>query len=294
MNSFAHVKRAVLRAGELARQADLTSPHSRETTSYGVPATFFKAPADEKNEDTPAWNDALAKFHTASAKKNAQNLLGRKGRQSFPKWQQRLAFKVNAGARDFFSVSRLAYLPAGVRAACGAVPCGYSEVEGRHGCLRADMIVVDSLQRFHTAHADEAFLLHMLYIVARGLPVTTATCALKVQGHVRSLPRADVIEHAQLKLQKIEFLFENNFRRRHPEVLEAMSNCGGLAGSRWQIVGRFGDPRPAASGAEGSRRIGQLRVADLASFWDWLKSHRVVVNSKHARFFWRGEQPGQM
>ena len=47
------------------------------------------------------------------------------------------------------------------------------------------MVIVDELERLHSEHADLGWVLHMLYIVARGLPLATYSGALSVAGDMK-------------------------------------------------------------------------------------------------------------
>ena len=296
--SFTEAKRAVLRAAASARASAKRrrlDPSTR--TAYGVTAGFFMASPLEKKERTPAWNDALKKFDEQSKRMRVKNMLGRMGRSAMPKWKARPAF---VAASNLTYVRSLAYLPARDQAACGAVPVGYEERSGVQRCRYAHMVLFDSLERLDADVAEEEWVVHLLYIVAKGLPITTQACAARVGGQVRRLNLTEIIAHSPMKTLSVEFLLADRFRRQHPSVVSSLSACSALDGSEWRTVRDFSraparggaQPKaPARGGARGTKKKEQVRVDDLTSLWEWLKATRRMVNSQHVRMAWRKEKP---
>ena len=95
-------------------------------------------------------------------------------------------------------------MPEEDEAASGAIADGYEQISGIHACMTADLVILDDLARLHEEEADQRWVLLLLYIVARGLPVTTAATASSLRGHMRKLPVASVREHVPQMKRQIE------------------------------------------------------------------------------------------
>ena len=103
---------------------------------------------------------------------------------------------------DYSYIRLLAYLPTHNEAACGAVAAGYETRSGLHASKTAHIAIVDNLARLHSDHADLEWILHVMYIVARGLPLTTFASARAVHGDMRRIPVTSLREHEpQMKKQ---------------------------------------------------------------------------------------------
>ena len=312
-NSFAEARRGVLRAAERARAASVQKSriNPSEMTSYGVPAGVFQT---ETMKGGPMWNKALEQFTKHTLRQRARNLLSLAGREGLPKHKPRPGytgkpkFKPRPGytgkhsAESLSRVKRLAYLTEVDEAAGGAVAVGLQESRGLHRCREADMIIVDSLDRFHATGAELALVIDVLYLVARGLPLTTQACAARVSGRVQSLTPAEVMEHSPMKTFKTEFLLEASFRRSHREVKRAIRACCALPDSKWVLVEKFAPSRPGkggknskpASGGAPRRRAThqrQVLVSSLGTLWEWLQATRRIKNTKHAALWWRADTP---
>ena len=129
--------------------------------------------------------------------------------------------------------------------------------------------------------------MHILYMVAAGKPVTTYTCAARAAGDVRALPRSAILEHVQMMTIKVQFKLHKHFKQQHQNIYAAIQGCCAFDGSAWEIVKDFTCPPKA----RGKARPRQVHVDSVRTLWEWLKSTRRVVNSKHARMVWRNEVP---
>ena len=118
-------------------------------------------------------------------------LLSRFSRSAFPKFQLRES-TTQRTPPDYSYIRLLAYLPEHNEAACGALAAGYETRSGLHACRTAHIVIVDDLARLHSDHADLEWVLHVLYIVARSLPLTTSAVALSVNGDMKRIPVTSV------------------------------------------------------------------------------------------------------
>jgi hypothetical protein len=298
--SFAEARRGVLRAAAKARAASIRRPriNPSEMTAYGVPMGVVQAEPGETMPGTVAWNEGLKKFHAATLKKRHLNMLSRDGRSSLPTWKIRPAYTGGEKQTSFSHVKNLAYLPSRVEeaangAANGAEVSNYRERFGLHRCKEADMVVVDSLERFHATEAEEEWVVHVLYVVARGLLVTNLACANRVHGKVRRLKRDEVLEHCPGKELKTSFFFERAFKLSYPAVFTAVRGCCALTTSKWTITKEEFAAGAAANGARGGRQghQSQLRVDSLGTLWKWLLTTRRLRNNKDAALSWRAGRP---
>lgn len=291
--TFAGVKRGVLRAArDVTAAARLGAPVG--TTAYGVSADFFRAPLGEKKEKTSVWNAKLKRFSDDSKKKRLNNNLFRFGRGAFPKWKERSG---RLAATPYPVIHRVAFLPGYTAAACGAASTqaltdmGYSVRDGAERCENAQLVIIDSLERFHGSCPSAEWLAHLTYIVGNGITVTTAACCASVQGDVRKLRKSAFIEHRAASGENATFAFAEDFARRHPQVVAAVKACAAPAASKWRVEKRT---RGAASCATkkscASTKKVSIEVTGLDSLWQHLLLLRRVRNTKTAPLAWRGDR----
>ena len=185
--------------------------------------------------------------------------------------------------------------------------------QGEHGCKSADILVLDSLEVLHASTLPEKLLVGIVYVVFRGLPVTTAACAQRSEGHLKRLAKSDVLEHVPAKTKHVEIEFSISMQRQHPDVVQAVRNCCVMPGSNWRYVATkassrgeprkkkgaaSGDPptttRGSASGDQATNRrqkVDRVQFDSLLCFWEWLQPLRCVLNSSHAPLLWRQNVP---
>ena len=200
--TFADAKRAVIRASVRAKIP--RSDSSR--TEYGVTADFFKPPAGQVRGNSAAWSEGLQKFHRMSQAYKVKNrLLSTFNRSAFPPFKLRGSTKQRQPP-EYSYIRLLVYLPPHNGAACGALAAGYEKRSGLHACKNAHIVIVDDLARLHSDHAELEWALHMLYIVARGLPVTTFASARAVDGDMRRIPVTSLREHEPQMGRRVLFL----------------------------------------------------------------------------------------
>lgn len=301
--TFADVKRGVLRAAKRMTVAARRSAPEVQT-AYGVDAGFFRPPAGEKKETTSVWNDKLKRFSHDSKIKRSNNLLLRWGRGAFPKWKERSGRQAET---PYPVIYRLALLPGCTEAACGASPArsfkemGFCVQEGIDRCEKAQLAIVDSLERFHGLCPSAEWLAHFAYIVGNGITVTTAACCASAGGNARRLRRTEFVEHKAASEQDVTWAFAEDFANMHPEVVSAVKNCAARPTSKWSV-----EKRKAAGGARGTtsgsqRRQGQsggttkkkqerIEVCGLESMWQSLLLLRRVRNIKSAPLAWRSDR----
>ena len=299
ISTFAGVKRGVLRAARSVAAA-ARNGSTGSMTPYGVSARFLRAPLGETKERTSVWNDKLKRFSELTKTKKIANLAFRFGRSQWPKWKERsgcLALTPHP------VMHRLVFLPSYTSAASGAdsieslTKMGYQVQDGLGCCERAQLVIIDALERFHDPCPDAGWLVHLTYIVGRGITVTTASCCASVGGNVRRLARSDLIEHRPASEVDTTFTIGADFKRRHPQVVEALKDCADYANSKWRV--EKAKAPVAASGAlnrppeptrSGGRKKLHIEVTGLESCWQSILSLRRVRNIKTAPLVWRGDR----
>ena len=339
--TFKNVKKAVLRAAEqvteqmVPQQLGALPNEYGMATAYGVNCkTFFKPSYGEQIKKSGAWNKRLQRFSDHTQTKKSNNEMGRFGRHSIPKWKARCGC---AKTPDFPVFRRLVFMPEyTASAACGAVPetnytaKGYTIERGVHSCRFASLIVTDSMQRLHGPCPSQDLVICAIYIVAKGLPLTTVACANARGGDVRLIPHAHIVEHVPANIRRVDFSFHVDFKRQHSTVIEAVRNCCDGTDGKWKVVdfketarpcqGRSAarGPRgaqvacattPARGGAQGSAVIlpassgdGRLKsnrnkvcrceVSCMTDLWQCLQTLRRVKNHATAPLVWIKEQAG--
>ena len=188
--SFDAIRRSVLRAGDNVRTLMKEGKLSGETrTAYNVP--LERLWANTPKHLTSHWNQELKRFEDRTSLRRPGGL-SVSGRENFAKWKEILAYTRNHRTRDPSMYRLLAYIgqiSAAGGAYCTADPDGISEgigknlvntsstrrefLQGAHRCRKSHLVVIDALARLHEPPPNELLLVHLLYIVARGLLVTT-------------------------------------------------------------------------------------------------------------------------
>ena len=260
--TFAAAKRAVLRASVRAKK--LCSGAAK--TAFGVTADFFQQPASAGSGVDEAWELGLKKFQTLTRAYALRNRLLEKGRAGFPKVCPRPSTPAQ-GRTSFSSIRLLAYLPSHDTTTCAAVPDGYEIRDGMHACKTADLVVLDDLQRLHDDDVNLVWVIHLLYIVARGLPLTTHKCALALSGDLRKLKPPFVRDHKPLFENRILFLVSKKLNSESPAVASALRAIEEIEGSAWrvEVCEDVGDSVPATApfAARGAKQSG-TRVPAMA------------------------------
>ena len=155
----------------------------------------------------------------------------------------------------------------------------------------------------------------MIYITAKGIPLTTEASCCAVGGRLMRLQRTDFLEHVAADQTPTVFTMSKIMQDQHPEVYKAMRAACGAKGSKWQMEKR---PKTGVGSASGDRvgpRVvpsstssGQLKqkapasggaktfppnkpvdvdVPSLGSLWMKLQMMRRVRNTKDAPLLWR-------
>lgn len=312
--TFIDAKRGVLRAARRVVAAGRTvSPSAPERSAYAVAPDFFRAPRGERNEETQVWNERLKRFSALSKTKKLQNEKAQNGRHVIPKWKPRLG---RASLASHPTFQRIAFLPDCDAAACGAATkesfkeMGYSTLLGEHRCNKAQLVIVDSLERLSGSCPDEDWVIHATYIVAKGIMVATAAACQDAGGDPRKIRQSHFIQHIPATEQPVEFDFDEAFKRRHREVVEAVHEClggrwtvkkkkgkqtattarGGAPACGGAITDSLGSPAPA-SGAQtrgrGKKQLMVVPVGTLEHMWQLLQGLKKIKNSRGASVIWR-------
>ena len=329
-HTFTNVRRAVLRAAQHTRKAHETGQlQDSRMTAYGVRNDFFKRPQFERKEKTGAWNTKLGKFTLKTFKTSVVKKVERYGRYSHPKWVAKRAHSDKFHNFDAGVVRRVAAWCAGSQSikVAGSDHVG---VQREHSCNSADILVLDSLEVLHASTLPENLLVGMVYVVFRGLPVTTTAVMRGTKGVMVRLAKSEVMEHVPAKTQHVEIDFSISMERKHPDVVRAVRNCCVMPGSNWRYgvtkESSRGEPdkkkgsasgdhatnrkqtekggsasgdrssttRGSASGNNATNRkqkLVRVQFDSLQGFWEWLQPLRRVLNSSHAPLLWRENVP---
>ena len=157
----------------------------------------------------------------------------------------------------------------------------------------------------------------MIYITAKGIPLTTTASCCAVDGRLVRLRRSDFVEHVAADQTPTVFTISKALKDEYPEVHGAMRAACGAKGSKWQMVKRQETGVVPASGERGGRRVvpssassGQVRpkapasggakaspskkpvdvdVTSLCSLWERLQMMRRVRNTRDAPLLWRSD-----
>ena len=253
-------------------------------------------------------------------------LLAEHGRAAFPKLKLRQSTN-HRNPPSYSYVRLLAYLPEYNSAACGAMAAGYQTTSGFHACRTAHMVIVDDLERLHSDKADLEWVLHMSYIVARGLPLTTAAGALSVIGDMKRIPVTRLREHEPQMQRRVLFLITKKLNAECPALATGLRAIEQMSKGGWRVelTDEIGVPgqsvsataasgavcKKSSNGTSSTRRslkaaakpngrpasaakVVEVRVSDLATMWAWLQRNRRTVNANYTRMCWRHDLPSAM
>ena len=178
------------------------------------------------------------------------------------------------------------------------------------------MVIVGDLARLHSDRAELEWVLHMLYIVARGLPLTTWATARALRGDMKRVAVTSLREHEPQMIRRVVFLIDRALHGECPVLAAAIKGIAQIPSSAWRVKvtgGVGGQPAAPTGGVGGQpaaptpkaavKRRGrptaaakeeEVRVPDLASMWAWLRSNRKTVNAKYTRMCWSGDVPSSI
>lgn len=188
-------------------------------------------------------------------------------------------------------------------------------VEGKAPELAVCMFIHIVLRARVALFAFCSEVVHMIYITAKGIPLTTAASCWAVGGRLMRLQRSDFLEHMAADQEPTVFTISKIMQDEHPEVYKAMRAACGAKGSKWQMgkrpktgVGSASGDRvspqvvpssassgqlqqkvPASGGAKASppKKPADVDVTSLGSLWVRLQMMRRVRNTKDAPLLWR-------
>ena len=120
-------------------------------------------------------------------------------------------------------------------AASGAMAVGYETESGLHACRAAHMVIVDDLGRLHSEEADLEWVLHLLYIVARGVPLTTEAVALSSKGDMRKIPTTSVREHKPQMNRRLLCLVTKKLNAECPALATGIRAIEQMKSSAWRV-----------------------------------------------------------
>ena len=103
-------------------------------------------------------------------------------------------------------------------------------------CSSADLVVADDLTFFDSAAERRTKdLMHLLFILARGVPVVTHTAMRLAEGDHNLIPAKSVIWPKRLRDCKVAFHFSTKFYYGSKEIWMAVKSCCAIRGSQWSM-----------------------------------------------------------
>jgi len=313
-SSFANVKRSVIEAARRVTRKLRDRVHSggnvraeSRQTRFGVPESFFCGLGFERKEQTSVWNNRLQRFSALSRTKKSQNqLIGRFGRGAFP----RAKLLRGCSKETPFPVMRvIAFEPTTTSCVSDESykDMGLELEGGRHRCRRASLFVVDSLECFHGPCPTMELVICILYVVARGIPVTTVKYVDEKKGNVQKLHPRSFVKHNVGTDKAVEWSFDQQFKQQFPDIVDAVHHCTEAANSKWKVVKpvkgsrSVGTPAVSANSDRESRSLAndgkqqpktrgpqkqKLYVETLSQLWGMLQQLRSTINSEAAAVIW--------
>ncbi len=263
--TFARFKGGVLRQAALAR---LSARKLRRVgdvaTEYAAkPVSFFQEDEGRSMRKSRHWGPALEKFQrqTERARADAKASLRRR-RLGVAFWPKSARKSAGSPTPSLAGISRVCYLGMEEPPACDA-----ESLRGPRACRDADLVVMRSLSILF-AQASGQSLVDLLYIVALGRKVVSASAWQKARRSPRNLPPKDVLfPKAGIHRVSAAIVFQRPLQDVGQRLIAAFRFCCARPKSRWSIV------------KEASSRSGKTLVfAREADVSVWLHSIKSYVN----------------
>ena len=120
---------------------------------------------------------------------------------------------------------------------------------GRHRGASADVVVIPDIAALHDVEmlaADVDRAVCFLYIVLRGLPVTTSSRLSAASGRVKDIPMQHRMFHVALLQRKFRFHVGPQLQEVHRDVYRALRRLARMPGCGFRIDGEI--PAPGGDG----------------------------------------------
>ena len=150
---------------------------------------------------------------------------------------------------------------------------------GRHRCAEADLVVVEDLGVLHDVEAlsaDEDLAVGFLYVVLRGLDVTTKPMLSAAGGRPRSLAPKHCVHHVPISggQPALRFWIAPEFVIERAQACKALRNLANAPGSNMTVEEK--EKTPAR---------GAVCVRSLRELVAWAASVRRVENALGPKVF---------
>ena len=177
------------------------------------------------------------------------------------------------------SVRKVAFLPPAIPISLVAPGKALTAVEGPHACRDSHMVVLDTFGRLHQPVAGEDWVVHALYIIGLGKPVTTFDEWARIGGNVMSKEAARItVFHEPLYKTKVSFVVARSIANKHPDVMAAFRAIAHTPGAGWVVTEKT-PSKPTAK---------TEMIHDLQGLWEWLRARRKVQKVSGRARVWVG------
>ena len=131
----------------------------------------------------------------------------------------------------------------------------------------------------HQPVAGEDWVVHALYIIGLGKPVTTFDEWARIGGNVMSKEAAKItVFHEPLYKTKVSFVVDRSVANKHPDVMAAFRSIARTPEAGWVVIERT-PSKPTAK---------TEMIHDLQGLWEWLRARRKVQKSSGRARVWVG------
>ena len=114
---------------------------------------------------------------------------------------------------------------------------------GAEKCRHAELVITDEINKLsdgQTLSANKQLVVDLIYIIALGKPVVTATAWRMAGGRPNDVAASDILRHVALATGEGQpvrkFSYTRNFRYGHTDVVGALTRIAGIPHSRWRVV----------------------------------------------------------
>ncbi len=263
--TFARFKGGVLRQAALARQSARKLRRLGDVaTEYAAkPVSFFQEDEGRTLRKSRHWGAGFEKFQRQTERARADAKVSRRRRKlGLPFWPKSARKSAGSPTPSLAGIRRVCYLGMEEPPATDA-----ETVRGHRACRDADLVVMRSLAMLF-AQASGQSLVDLLYIIALGRKVVSASAWHKARRSPRNLTAKDVL-FPKSGIQRVSaaIAFQRPLQDVGRRLIAAFHYCCAQPKSKWEIV------------KEGSSRSGKTLVfAREGDVSVWLHSIKSYLN----------------
>ena len=222
-------------AGAVSTEKQIGAASAATATCFGVPVGSLRRTETSVTGTSECvyWTKKCANFAKVTENKKTQG-----------NFLRRHKFVIRHGAampRKLQGVTRVCWLEPPAEDCPQAAFLGTAR--GADKCRRAELVITDEINKLsdgQTLSANKQLVVDLIYIIALGKPVVTATAWRMAGGRPNDVAASDILRHVALATGEGQpvrnFIYTRNFKYGHTDVVGALTRIARIPHSRWRVV----------------------------------------------------------